>query len=159
MAQRIFGRSAARAEDARGTPTQGHMSPSILLVYEEKWLGKLTCTMKTGTLHSLTLFHSFPLSHCLSLFHSLSLSSGSGARRGTRPAALPPNNRRYLINNRRYLVNYRRYPIKYRRYLSNDRRCPISKRRHPFRSSRHESRDAFRAGPERGEVRVPQLFY
>ena len=29
-----FGRGAARAEDAQGTPTQSHISPSIL-VYEE----------------------------------------------------------------------------------------------------------------------------
>ena len=29
------GRGAARAEDAQGTPTQSHMSPSIL-VYEDK---------------------------------------------------------------------------------------------------------------------------
>ena len=31
----IHGRGAARAEDAQGTPTQSHMSPSIL-VYEDK---------------------------------------------------------------------------------------------------------------------------
>ena len=30
----IYGRGAARAEDAQGTPTQSHISPSIL-VYEE----------------------------------------------------------------------------------------------------------------------------
>ena len=32
------GRGAARAEDAQGTPTQSHISPSIL-VYEETALG------------------------------------------------------------------------------------------------------------------------
>jgi hypothetical protein len=32
-----FGMGAARAEDAQGTPTQSHISPSIL-VYEEKAL-------------------------------------------------------------------------------------------------------------------------
>ena len=31
---RVGGRGAARAEDAQGTPTQSHISPSIL-VYEE----------------------------------------------------------------------------------------------------------------------------
>jgi len=31
----LVGRGAARAEDAQGTPTQSHISPSIL-VYEEK---------------------------------------------------------------------------------------------------------------------------
>ena len=31
----LVGWGAARAEDAQGTPTQGHVSPSIL-VYEEK---------------------------------------------------------------------------------------------------------------------------
>ena len=40
------GRGAARAEDAQGTPTQSHISPSIL-VYEDK--------------KSLTHFKMFPL--------------------------------------------------------------------------------------------------
>ena len=39
MAQQIYGRGAARAEDAQGTPTQSHVSPSIL-VYEDYILSK-----------------------------------------------------------------------------------------------------------------------
>ena len=31
----LSGRGAARAEDAQGTPTQSHISPSITLVYED----------------------------------------------------------------------------------------------------------------------------
>jgi len=42
-----LGRGAARAEDARGTPTQSHISPSIL-VYEERSIRRPLCGVGCG---------------------------------------------------------------------------------------------------------------
>jgi hypothetical protein len=47
----VFGRGAARAEDAQGTPTQSHISPSIL-VYEEKLFALAGALLGCVTLHS-----------------------------------------------------------------------------------------------------------
>ena len=48
----ISGRGAARAKDAEGTPTQSHISPSIL-VYEEKNTAKPLGIRSTSSLSLL----------------------------------------------------------------------------------------------------------
>jgi len=53
---KVPGRGAARAEDAQGTPTQSHISPSIL-VYEDKGSKRVR---RPWPCLGLSLYHSLP---------------------------------------------------------------------------------------------------
>jgi len=50
--KRVSGRGTTRAEDAQGTPTQSHISPSILVYEDKKGLRMSARVMSGGTLRS-----------------------------------------------------------------------------------------------------------